>query len=653
MEKRIKMVKEEHLVFNLIPPEDLAVTYEALAVLSYGEGFVPTPKFDREQFRLQAFNAKNKLEKCAISQAKKLEKNSNEEPLNDSDTHATLVIPSELRLRRVCLPPANEHGDPLVTEVVNGTNEFANTIKPKKAVPNLGNEERIALTWLKDNTQNKNLAVLKADKGGAKVLLKRDQVNEMIKFKLQNQNLYTDMGPENPMPAIMKKLRDHWVTAVKHNHISMNIAWEVVGVTESMINGKSGRPSTLDIYKPGTPFFNVYPKVHKLKIDELIPVVEVPFRLVTNLSKGPTSRADKFVPVNYLQQLQQDYCADLIQDSTMFLQKLDAIEKSVEIKNSYLIFNMDVEALYDSIKREHVTTALRHTIGQCRKTWEENFIEWLLYSVELPLDAAVAKFGGKWYQASGGVATGGKLCVYIANVVVFWAFYDVIYSRPNKHLIYFYRFIDDGTGGWPGEPIQFFRWFCHIYRSLKDNYNLKLTFNIRYYNNFLEFLDVNYRFVNNVLDTDVNYKDTDVHRYLSYLSTHPPHTFKSVIYSSFLRLWRIVIDQNLLEFRLLEMHSFLKASDYPDNLLCSIRNDVFSKERDINYRNRATDRRCDVGWVTTFGPGYGEVKKLISRINRTLLTSPLFSEIRQPVLGVVSRRAPNLRDILFSQRNMC
>ena len=46
----------------------------------------------------------------------------------------------------------------------------------------------------------------------------------------------------------------------------------------------------------------------------------------------------------------------------------------------------------------------------------------LLYSVELSLDAAVAKFGGKWYQASGGVATGGKLWLYIANVVVFGHF---------------------------------------------------------------------------------------------------------------------------------------------------------------------------------------------------------------------------------------
>ena len=85
----------------------------------------------------------------------------------------------------------------------------------------------------------------------------------------------------------------------------------------------------------------------------------------------------------------------------MFLQKLDAIEKSVAMKNSYLIFNMNVEALYDSIKREYVNLALRHAIGLCRKTWEENFIGWLLDGVELSLDTVVAKFGGKWYQASG------------------------------------------------------------------------------------------------------------------------------------------------------------------------------------------------------------------------------------------------------------
>ena len=144
----------------------------------------------------------------------------------------------------------------------------------------------------------------------------------------------------------------------------------------------------------------------------------------------------------------------------------------------------------------------------------------------MSLDAAVAKFGGRWYQFSGGVATGGKQCIYVANIVVYWAFKKVIYSQPCRFLVYFYRYINDGAGGWSGEPVQFFRW-------LDCDYNLRFTLNVKYACNFLEFLDVNYRFVNTMLDTDIFYKKTDAHCYLSFKSTPPHYTFKSVAYSSF------------------------------------------------------------------------------------------------------------------------
>ena len=54
----------------------------------------------------------------------------------------------------------------------------------------------------------------------------------------------------------------------------------------------------------------------------------LPFTLVTDLSSGPTSRVDKFIAVNYLADLQKDYCHDLLQDSTTFLPKIDGIEKA-------------------------------------------------------------------------------------------------------------------------------------------------------------------------------------------------------------------------------------------------------------------------------------------------------------------------------------
>ena len=67
------------------------------------------------------------------------------------------------------------------------------------------------------------------------------------------------------------------------------------------------------------------------------------------------------------------------------------------------------------------------------------------------MDASVAKFGGFWYKAKDGVATGGKLCVYIANITVFYAFSMAIYLNWDNNLLFLLRFVDDGIGGWIGD----------------------------------------------------------------------------------------------------------------------------------------------------------------------------------------------------------
>ena len=320
-----------------------------------------------------------------------------------------------------------------------------------------------------------------------------------------------------------------------------------------------------------------------------------------------------------------------------------------------LTFNLDVEALYDSLRRDQVELAIRAAIKQCRPTWSDDFAEWLVTSVNLSLDSAVGLFKGKWYQSTGGVATGGKLCVYVANITVFWAFHRVIYSTWPKHLLYLFRFVDDGTGGWSGSPGEFFKWFCKIYKALDNDYNLRLTCNLNFCLHFMEFLEVRYRFVNKMLDTDVNYKDTDAHRYLNYNSTHLPHMFKSVVYSQFLRLRRIIIDFNLLLFRINEMTEFFRNSDYPLWLLTTVKLNVLGKTRNLDYKVKKLDinGKFGVGWVTTYAPGHGDVKDFIAKANEKLRASPLFMDMEIPILGIVTRRAPNLRDLLFSQRSVC
>ena len=106
----------------------------------------------------------------------------------------------------------------------------------------------------------------------------------------------------------------------------------------------------------------------------------------------------------------------------MFLQKFDNVEVSLNIGNNDYLFTMDFEQLYDSLSRDLVIMALKEAISVHRPFWSEDLIEWLIQSVILSLDSAAGEFGGEWYRAKCGVPTGGKLCVYLANIAVFYMF---------------------------------------------------------------------------------------------------------------------------------------------------------------------------------------------------------------------------------------
>ena len=52
----------------------------------------------------------------------------------------------------------------------------------------------------------------------------------------------------------------------------------------------------------------------------------------------------------------------------------------------------------------------------------------------------------------------------------------------------------------------------------------------------IAFLDCKVKFSDNKLTTDLYVKPTDTHQYLNYISSHPEHTKKSILYSQTLRL---------------------------------------------------------------------------------------------------------------------
>ena len=75
----------------------------------------------------------------------------------------------------------------------------------------------------------------------------------------------------------------------------------------------------------------------------------------------------------------------------------------------------------------------------------------------------------------------------------------------------------------------------------------------------ISFLDLSVSLCNGNLYTDLHIKATDCHLYLKYMSSHPEHTKKSIIYSQTLRLSRLFSFQQGFEGRKRNLRSFVKS----------------------------------------------------------------------------------------------
>ena len=81
--------------------------------------------------------------------------------------------------------------------------------------------------------------------------------------------------------------------------------------------------STHPRFKPGVPYFYPMLKIHKVRKEELVPGVKPPVRLVTSLRDGVAKSSDVYIADKYLKTLEEEYCKDLLQDTSSALRWLD------------------------------------------------------------------------------------------------------------------------------------------------------------------------------------------------------------------------------------------------------------------------------------------------------------------------------------------
>ena len=140
-----------------------------------------------------------------------------------------------------------------------------------------------------------------------------------------------------------------------------------------------------------------------------------------------------FVADHFLQDLERNYCKDLLKDTNNALSWLDKVNSkyTTQDKKKMRAFTFDFKSLYDNLRPELVKEAIQHAMLTCRPGWSTHKKKWILDLIDLSLRASIGKFKDNWYIQKNGVPTGGSLCVQLANITVYYLMNKAVYSQPR------------------------------------------------------------------------------------------------------------------------------------------------------------------------------------------------------------------------------
>ena len=190
------------------------------------------------------------------------------------------------------------------------------------------------------------------------------------------------------------------------------------------------------------------------------------------------------------------------------------------------------------------------------------------------------------------------------------------------------RYIDDiigATSSRKGEMEDFAAYVNGFHPSLKFTWSIS--------DEQLPFLDLYLKPTSDWLITSIYYKETDIHSYLNYASSHP------IPYSQFLRLPRICSDERGIDIKSKELTVFFINLGYPQQIIQQARNRVV-----VTPQEAIISEPVD---AVVEQPTIPLVKSILTSKLHLLRNDPDTAAIFQPLrILSVYRRDSNLRDSL-------
>ena len=165
----------------------------------------------------------------------------------------------------------------------------------------------------------------------------------------------------------------------------------------------------------------------------------------------------------------------------------------------------------------------------------------------------------------------------------------------------FKQYLNDGFIFWPKhlDFKHFSRSLNNLHPAIKYTFEKAKLIHSQLYQvlNFFEFEVILYS--ENTVETDIYYKDTNVHDYLPYNSAHPKYSKDNLPYNLAKGVIAFVSNDEKFEMRLKEWKNWLKGCNYPDSVI----NQSFYNVK-LSGPVPFTDNSKNIPFVTTYYENY-------------------------------------------------
>jgi hypothetical protein len=405
------------------------------------------------------------------------------------------------------------------------------TLVLKNAKPPKNNINKNEHEAIKNLRNNKNIVILKADKGGATIVMNRMDYNTKMREHLTTTGSYKKLE-NNPISKVIKEVKK----AIKASNLDETMK-------------KRLTPSCLI-----TPRIYRLPKIHK---------EGVPLRPIVNTIGSPTYELAKYVAriLGPLVGRTDSY----IKDSRDFVELI----KEEKIESKDMLISFDVVSLFTKIPLNEAIQVINEVADpQTTKL------------AEVCLKSTFFSFQGEFFEQTSGVAMGSPLSPIVANLYMEKFEKIALETYPLKPSRW-KRYVDDTNVKWPHGKEELDRFFEHL-NGISEN--IKFTMELEE-NNSIPFLDVlMIRKQDGTLGHKVFRKKTHTDSYLHADSHHHPSQKMGVLNTMATRAARIS-DKEHLEEEIDHLTRVFKNIGYRDK---DIKKAMNKKDRMTRVQNDQT-----------------------------------------------------------------